>query len=199
MRKTKEDAELTRQHLLEAAFQLFGENGYDRTSLEQICQLAQVTRGAAYWHFKNKYEIFENTVKDTLNRIHTSVIELMRDNGVMSDEEILVELLWMPNCMPEDFRFIRKMMAYVQGHNEFSSLRNELLEDKKRQYEYFLEPIRRIKARNKRLDDLELHKLTFLIFYAFDGIYTQDIPQEIEIKIDKDLIRKYIHLLLREE
>ena len=66
MRKTKEDAELTKQNLLEAAFQLFLENGYDRTSLEQICQLAQVTRGAAYWHFKNKYEIFENTVIETI-------------------------------------------------------------------------------------------------------------------------------------
>ena len=33
MRKTKEDAELTKQNLLEAAFQLFLENGYDRTSL----------------------------------------------------------------------------------------------------------------------------------------------------------------------
>lgn len=32
MRKTKEDAELTKQNLLEAAFQLFLENGYDRTS-----------------------------------------------------------------------------------------------------------------------------------------------------------------------
>ena len=70
MRKTKEDAELTKQNLLEAAFQLFLENGYDRTSLEQICQLAQVTRGAAYWHFKNKYEIhMERNHKRKIGRV----------------------------------------------------------------------------------------------------------------------------------
>ena len=178
MRKTKEDAELTKQNLLEAAFQLFLENGYDRTSLEQICQLAQVTRGAAYWHFKNKYEIAHN-------------------NG-LKDEEILVELLWLPNRMTDDFRFVRKTMAYVQGHGEFSELREKMLEDKKRQYSYFLDPIRRIKARNNKLDDISEDELTFLMFYALDGVYIQDIPKEISIGINKQLIRKYVYLLLRE-
>ncbi len=198
MRKTKEDAELTKQHLLKAAFQLFMENNYDRTSLEQICQKAEVTRGAAYWHFKNKYEIFENTVIETLNRIHQCVVEKIENNQNLKDEEILVELLWMPSYMPEDFLFVRKTMAYVQGHTEFSELRMKMLEDKKIQYRYFLEPIKRIKEKNRKLDGISADELTFIIFYAFDGIYIQDIPKEIAIDIDKDLIRKYIHLLLRE-
>ena len=122
MRKTKEDAELTKQNLLEAAFQLFLENGYDRTSLEQICQLAQVTRGAAYWHFKNKYEIFENTVIETLNRIHAAVVKNIAHNNGLKDEEILVELLWLPNRMTDDFRFVTTTLAYVLAHGEFSYL-----------------------------------------------------------------------------
>lgn len=198
MRKTKEDAELTKQNLLEAAFQLFLENGYDRTSLEQICQLAQVTRGAAYWHFKNKYEIFENTVIETLNRIHAAVVKNIAHNNGLKDEEILVELLWLPNRMTDDFSFVRKTMAYVQGHGEFSELREKMLEDKKRQYSYFLDPIRRIKARNNKLDDISEDELTFLMFYALDGVYIQDIPKEISIGINKQLIRKYVYLLLRE-
>ena len=198
MRKTKEDAELTKQNLLEAAFQLFLENGYDRTSLEQICQLAQVTRGAAYWHFKNKYEIFENTVIETLNRIHAAVVKNIAHNNGLKDEEILVELLWLPNRMTDDFRFVRKTMAFVQGPGEFSELREKMLEDKKRQYSYFLDPIRRIKARNNKLDDISEDELTFLMFYALDGVYIQDIPKEISIGINKQLIRKYVYLLLRE-
>lgn len=198
MRKTKEEAELTKQHLLNAAFKLFLENGYDRTSLEEICRLAQVTRGAAYWHFKNKYEIFENTVIETLNRIHKCVVEQIKEDKHKTEEEVLVELLWLPNYMTEDFLFARKMMAYVQGHSEFSELREVLLEDKKRQYQYFLEPVRRIKERNRRLDDISIDKLTFLIFYAFDGIYTQDIPKEIAVKIDKGMIKRYVHLVLGE-
>lgn len=198
MRKTKEDAELTKQNLLEAAFQLFLENGYDRTSLEQICHQAKVTRGAAYWHFKNKYEIFENTVIETLNRIHSAVVKYIANNEKLKDEEILVELLWLPNSMTDDFRFVRRTMAYVQGHAEFTALREKMLEDKKRQYGYFRDPIRRIKARNNKLDDISEDELTFLMFYALDGVYIQDIPKEIAIRIDKELIRKYVYLLLRE-
>ena len=73
-----------------------------------------------------------------------------------------------------------------------------MLEDKKRQYSYFLDPIRRIKARNNKLDDISEDELTFLMFYALDGAYIQDIPKEISIGINKQLIRKYVYLLLRE-
>lgn len=198
MRKTKAEAEFTKQHLLEAAFRLFMENNYDRTSLEQICQEAQVTRGAAYWHFKNKYELFEETVIETLNRIHVNVTRDIVSNGDLSDEEILIELLCMPNSMPDDFLFVRKTMAYIQGHAEFEDLRNKMLEDKKKQYAYFLEPVKRIKQRNRRLDDISADDLTFLIFYSFDGIYIQDIPEELVRDIDKTLVRKYVYLLLRE-
>lgn len=58
MRRTKEDAEKTRHALLEAAEQLFLENGVSRTTLEQIARTAQLTRGAVYWHFQNKAHLF---------------------------------------------------------------------------------------------------------------------------------------------
>ncbi len=82
---------------------------------------------------------FENTVIETLNRIHAAVVKNIAHNNGLKDEEILVELLWLPNRMTDDFRFVRKTMAYVQGHGEFSELREKMLEDKKRQYSYFLD------------------------------------------------------------
>ena len=135
---------------------------------------------------------------ETLNRIHAAGVKNIAHNNGLKDEEILVELLWLPNRMTDDFRFVRKTMAYVQGHGEFSELREKMLEDKKRQYSYFLDPIRRIKARNNKLDDISEDELTFLMFYALDGVYIQDIPKEISIGINKQLIRKYVYLLLRE-
>lgn len=58
MRRTKEDAEKTRISLLEAAEALFLQNGVAHTSLEQIARSAGVTRGAVYWHFQNKADLF---------------------------------------------------------------------------------------------------------------------------------------------
>lgn len=63
-RRTKEDAEQTRCQLLEAAQRVFADKGVSRTSLQDIAQAAGVTRGAIYWHFKNKAELF-NALMDS--------------------------------------------------------------------------------------------------------------------------------------
>lgn len=58
VRRTKEEAEQTRRSILAAARKTFHEQGVGNTSLEQIAQAAGLTRGAIYWHFANKEELF---------------------------------------------------------------------------------------------------------------------------------------------
>lgn len=59
MKKTKAEAEQTRQELLHAALETFYHNGVTNTSLQAIAEQAGVTRGALYWHFKNKEDLFD--------------------------------------------------------------------------------------------------------------------------------------------
>lgn len=56
-RKTKEEAEKTYLALLDAASKLFIRQGIGKTTLNQIATNANVTRGAVYWHFKNKDDV----------------------------------------------------------------------------------------------------------------------------------------------
>lgn len=58
-RRTKDEAEQTRNAILDAAEKVFYKHGVACTSLEQIAITAKVTRGAVYWHFKDKIEICE--------------------------------------------------------------------------------------------------------------------------------------------
>jgi TetR/AcrR family transcriptional regulator, acrAB operon repressor len=57
-RRTKEDAQTTRNSLLDAAECLFQAQGVSRTSLQDIARRAGATRGAIYWHFKDKADLF---------------------------------------------------------------------------------------------------------------------------------------------
>lgn len=57
-RKTKEEAAATRDRILDAAEQLFSEQGVSRTTLQHIATAAGVTRGAIYWHFDDKSALF---------------------------------------------------------------------------------------------------------------------------------------------
>lgn len=57
MRRCKEDAEQTRTAILDAAEQMFCEQGVSASTLEKISRKAGVTRGALYWHFKDKIDL----------------------------------------------------------------------------------------------------------------------------------------------
>jgi TetR/AcrR family transcriptional regulator, acrAB operon repressor len=58
-RRTKEEALATRARILDAAENVFYERGVAHASLEDIAAEAEVTRGAIYWHFKDKAELFD--------------------------------------------------------------------------------------------------------------------------------------------
>ncbi|MFZ2305849.1 MAG: TetR family transcriptional regulator [Rhodoferax sp.] len=58
-RRTKEDALVTRDLILDAAERVFQRRGVSRTSLQEIAQDAGLTRGAIYWHFENKADVFD--------------------------------------------------------------------------------------------------------------------------------------------
>jgi len=63
MRRTKEDAEKTRQQIIHSALSLFSQNGYTNTTLANIAAHAGFSRGPIYWHFKNKDELFEAVLR----------------------------------------------------------------------------------------------------------------------------------------
>jgi TetR/AcrR family acrAB operon transcriptional repressor len=81
-RKTKEEALETRNHLLDAAEDVFHRAGYARTTLEAVAEAAGLTRGAIYWHFKNKSDLFNAMCE----RIRLPMEELAAA-GVSSDNE----------------------------------------------------------------------------------------------------------------
>ena len=58
-RRTKEDALVTRDLILDAAERVFLRRGVSRTSLQEIAMEASLTRGAIYWHFQNKADVFD--------------------------------------------------------------------------------------------------------------------------------------------
>lgn len=58
VRRTKDEALETRNRILDAAERVFGASGVSRTSLGDVARAAGVTRGAIYWHFKDKSDLF---------------------------------------------------------------------------------------------------------------------------------------------
>ncbi|MHC6225553.1 TetR family transcriptional regulator [Pseudomonas sp. X10] len=58
-RKTKQESLKTYELIVDTAEQLFSSKGFSQTTLHDIAQQAQMTRGAIYWHFKDKAELLD--------------------------------------------------------------------------------------------------------------------------------------------
>lgn len=69
-RRTKEDAEQTRIDLLSAALDLFCEKGYSRTTFDDIAKKINLTKGAVYWHFRNKADLLTALIREMVFKIH---------------------------------------------------------------------------------------------------------------------------------
>ena len=87
-RRTKEDALATHHQLLDAAERVFAEKGVSRTSLQDIAQAAGVTRGAIYWHFTNKADLFNAMMA----RITLPMEQALQQIGHDAGQDPLVEL-----------------------------------------------------------------------------------------------------------
>jgi AcrR family transcriptional regulator len=70
-----ERGKATRERLIEAARVLFGERGYDATSIEAVLDSAGVARGALYHHFATKEALFDAV----LDRVVADIAEAVAD------------------------------------------------------------------------------------------------------------------------
>jgi AcrR family transcriptional regulator len=66
--RREEYSAATRRALVEVATDLFTEQGYARTSLDEIVSGARVTKGALYHHFSGKQALFESVFEDVEER-----------------------------------------------------------------------------------------------------------------------------------
>jgi TetR/AcrR family acrAB operon transcriptional repressor len=81
MRRTKDEAEVTRQNILKAALIVFSRHGYDATRLEDIATEAQVTRGAVYHHFGGKVELYYEMIRQFSERVMQVVNDAIAEGG----------------------------------------------------------------------------------------------------------------------
>ena len=87
-RCTKEEALATRNRLLDAAEHVFAEKGVSRTSLHDIAEAAGVSRGAIYWHFKNKADLFNAMLERTTLPLEDSLHQIGHDPALDPLQEL---------------------------------------------------------------------------------------------------------------
>ncbi|UCC40155.1 MAG: TetR family transcriptional regulator [Candidatus Aminicenantes bacterium] len=78
MKKTKEEAAFTRKLILDSALKVFSQKGYSAARLEDVAKHAGLTRGAIYWHFKNKHDLYCTLYKELSARAVKRIDEILK-------------------------------------------------------------------------------------------------------------------------
>lgn len=92
-RRTKTDAQATRNALLDAAERLFDEKGVSRTSLQDIAAAAGATRGAIYWYFKDKADLFNAMMERATEPLDQLLLEAQPDAPVPGISQVYAAMI----------------------------------------------------------------------------------------------------------
>lgn len=84
-RRTKEEAEQTRQDILYSALDIFCEKGYSKTTFDEIAKRINLTKGAVYWHFRNKPDIITALITEAFNRTNNAITEKIPEVNNLAD------------------------------------------------------------------------------------------------------------------
>jgi len=108
MRRTKEEAAITRATVLKAALAVFSAKGYAAATLDDVASAAKVTRGAIYWHFKSKADLYNTLVEELSARGASVVQDAVAEGGTFI--EILRRIFVRLCAVVEDDREARAVM-----------------------------------------------------------------------------------------
>ena len=79
MRVTKEP-EVRKQEILDTALKLFGENGYEKTSITDIAKAIGVAQGLCYRYFPSKEALFDSAIEQYADVLVEQFVGAEKDN-----------------------------------------------------------------------------------------------------------------------
>lgn len=122
MRKTAQQADITKENILDISLMIFNKKGYSQTTLEDIVSELGLTRGAFYWHFKDK----DDLLKQLIFREHSSIAKIVADSLVDSTDEkekLQLLLLKLIDAFYDNQRY-RDYVYFVRFAVEFNAASN---------------------------------------------------------------------------
>lgn len=130
-RKTKEEALETRSRILDAAEIVFQRNGVSRTSLADIASEAGVTRGAIYWHFEHKVDLYDAMIQRIIAPFELRLEELLhhqQDNPLDFVRSLVLSILHDLVHDPRHFRVLEIAWHKCEYVGEMARIRDQHME-----------------------------------------------------------------------
>ena len=193
MRKVKGDAVITKRQIMEAAFDCFYNKGFDSTTLEEVAKNANLTRGAVYWHFKDKVDLYRQVVYDSYR--YTDIVTFGKSlSEELSLKDRLLEIFMFVQSEYRQFMFIYKTIAFVSQSSDFADLMEDMRRKKIDLLNYFTNLAENYKSelRDPRRSASDIGSALFLMF---EGLFLVE-NLSLKMPMSRKDIARYIELII---
>jgi TetR/AcrR family acrAB operon transcriptional repressor len=172
-RKTKEESIKTRSLLLEAALDVFSEKSFSEVTLSEIAERVGMTKGALYWHFKNKGDLLSKLIKEIFLDSEIEFAEKLVERETLADlRDYYNKKLMLPDKNDRFIKINAIMLRRFEWPEEvrsnlFTLLKDQIAREKKMINEILLRSRREGVIRQ----DIEVENASSAITSVFYGLY----------------------------
>jgi TetR/AcrR family transcriptional repressor of uid operon len=196
-RKTTRKAEERKDQIIETARKSFIEHGLHRTRTAHIREAAGISSGNLFYHFKNKQEILEAVVKDSVERATRHIAEFLASHPdpirALTEFTALAKIMRAGWGMPPGLR----LEIYAESERN-ENLRKLLYEQSSVLLELIEQTLASAEAHDLLPPHLNRAEFARVIHLIWNGIsMSRSVGPKFDVKDYQDLLTDFVEFWLR--
>lgn len=147
----KEREKLQRQEsILSSARELFYEKGYQLTTMEEIAEKAELSKGTIYLYFDTKDELYISVISEGFGVVGERLKSILEGDGGLVDRGREMYYTFINHCLEnkEHFRITQYFIS-VLSESHMTTISRELIESVHRQNQQMLDTVAQLVREGK--------------------------------------------------
>lgn len=183
----------TKKSIMDAATTLFARDGYESTGVAEICARAGVSKGAFYYHFDSKENVFLTLIDTWLNTLETTLTEISFQAKSVPDG--LLEMAGLMQPVFENNQYFMGLFLELWTHaNRNDKVRQATVAPYRRFEETFTRLIQR-GIDEGTIDDVEPEIAGQLLLSLSSGLFLQASLEPDQVNWGKKLQESIVILI----
>jgi len=160
----------TYNNIIKAAAKCFSYNGFSETTMDQVAKEAAVSKGALYWYFKSKKELFVKLKEQNITKVMQTLEKSFSSMGTFDSKLAKGCDLYFSSLTQSQRRIARLNMAFWAAAPKISEL-SAILNDQYSRLQTFLKSaVEEAVAKRELRKDVDSVSLSIILLAALDGL-----------------------------
>jgi TetR/AcrR family transcriptional regulator len=113
-----------REDILTAARELFYEKGYQMTTVEEIAEAAEISKGTVYLYFGSKDELYVSVILEGFGELEKKMVAVVESPATVNEKVFAIFTIFIDHCL--DHREYFRLTQYFMSESVRENLPREL-------------------------------------------------------------------------